>query len=224
MTEGESHLHGFSAAAHDGWRGDVARLRALMARVVSGASSQPLSQHSARQTATLVRDCMQHCRFTIRPAISLQSSLTAGACTLPAIPVPLAGRVLLYRTTTASRIAHASSTRFRFRVSMRATAGLATQYGHQNTPVPGPAYSLYFGFNLLPGTAGLNQTSPPSPLRRYTTALCLELSPAPGYTPGTRLPCIRDGLQTAAAGPIRCRHLRRHDRRRTRDRNAGHGV
>lgn len=29
-------------------------------------------------------------------------------------------------------------TRFRFRVSMRATAELATQYGHQNTAVPGP--------------------------------------------------------------------------------------
>lgn len=110
---------------------------------VERAAQPPLSQHDARQAATIDPDFMQHCRFTIGPAIDLQLAPTARACTVA--HTSSIGREKAASAQPSSTIDRLRETRFRFRVSMRATAELATQYGHQNTAVPGPAYSLYFG-------------------------------------------------------------------------------
>lgn len=69
-------------------RGRVSSSRLLLSALMAGRRCQlrvnarcsnACPSHSARQTARLVRDCMQHCRFTIGPAILFLLPLFAGA-------------------------------------------------------------------------------------------------------------------------------------------------
>jgi hypothetical protein len=168
------------------------------------------------------------------PRLSLGSFVHEASTTLPGLDLQA-----LNTTTRLSKLPVVNQ-------SALSEANYAIIRIHQNTQRPGstsPTYSLilrcltcclehtehYIGIprrsNLRPSTS----TYPP-PLQRSLLSLhsngllSRTVPPALGYTRGVSPLPVQDGYQTTAPAPIRCRNIRRHDRRWTRDRNAGYGV